>query len=123
MRGGWGCRSENWSRMTTLVLGRLSAFCCGAERIGRAGAVVMAFGMPTSMTITSLGAVMMLAGWLASLSFQDTLSYTRDSHVALGIGLMILIATVGWFYADAEVRHTVRAYTTYAKYGLVVIMA
>ena len=109
--------------MTSLALTGLSAFCQGAERIGRVGAVVMAFGMPTSMTITSLGAVMMLVGWLASLSFQDTLSYTRDSHVARGIGLMIIIATVGWFYADAEVRHTVRAYTSYAKYGLVVIMA
>ncbi|MFZ9108172.1 MAG: hypothetical protein ACO20R_09740, partial [Burkholderiaceae bacterium] len=109
--------------MTSLAPSELSGFCQGAERMGRVGAVVMAFGMPTSMTITSLGAVMMLVGWLASLSFQDTLSYTRDSHVARGIGLMIIIATVGWLYADAEVRHTVRAYNSYAKYGLVVIMA
>ena len=95
----------------------------GAERLGRVGCLVMAFGMPVSISITSLGAVMMLAGWLASFAFRSTLDYLRGSHVVRAIALLVMLATLGWLHSDAGFDHAMRVYTAYLKYGLAAVMA
>jgi O-antigen ligase len=95
----------------------------GAERLGRVGCLVMAFGMPVSISITSLGAVMMLVGWLASFAFRAALDCLRGSHVVRAIALLVILATLGWLHSDADFEHAIRVYMAYLKCGLVAVIA